>query len=131
MLHILFTGTRDVRDPEKAEELIRSLLLEAVRAKAGPENVRIIHGAAVGIDQMADRIAKDMGVEREPWPAHLFYTPLVRNKFMVNLGRGLVQDGDEVVVWAFARTWASGTGHCARHARQAGLTVIDYGVSTA
>jgi hypothetical protein len=34
------------------------------------------------------------------------------------------------VCLAFAQAYASGTGHCARAARKAGIPVLDYGVST-
>lgn len=131
MKFILVTGTRDIRDREKAEKLIRSLVREAIAEEEGPAHVQGIHGAAVGIDSLFAAVCADLKVLCEEWPAYLFYSPLARNNFMVGLAKGLVQEGHDVVVWAFARSWKSGTGHCARKARQAGLDVTDYGVSTA
>jgi hypothetical protein len=131
MKYILVTGTREIRDREKAEKLIRSLVREAIAEEEGPQWVKGIHGAAIGIDTLFADICEDLGVECEPWPAHLFYSPLGRNVFMVKLAKGLVDEGHDVVVWAFARSWRSGTGHCARKAREANLDVTDYGVSTA
>ena len=125
---VLITGTRDVRDRVKAEQLIRSLLLKAQQEH---EVVKGIHGAAEGIDSLFAEICKDLGIEAEPWPAHLFYSPLARNVFMAKLAKGLIDEGETVVCWAFARSWRSGTGHCARKAREFGVPTIDYGVSTA
>jgi hypothetical protein len=130
MLYILITGTRDVRDRVKAEQLIRSLLLEKIAEEEGPAYVKGIHGDAVGIDTLFAEICDDLGIEAEPWPARLFYSPLARNEFMVKLAKGLEDEGHTVEVWALARSWKSGTGHCARKARQYGLRVVDYGVST-
>src|SRR5690606_28867717 len=48
--------------------------------------------------------------------------PLIRNQEMVDKGAN--------VCLAFATKWNSGTGHCARAARRAGIFVCDYGVST-
>jgi hypothetical protein len=130
MIYILVTGTRDVKDRAKAENLVRSLLSEVV-GRVGVHNLVVIHGAADGIDSLFQEVCEDEGIETESWPAHLFHHPFARNEFMVNLAMGQRQLGHEAVCWAFAREWASGTGHCARKARRAGLTVTDYGVNTA
>lgn len=128
-LWILVTGARELRDQAKADTLVCSLLTDAI-AERGAENIRIVHGDAEGIDSLFKKWAEDQGIKHEPWSAKHFYNPLVRNKFMVNLVAELKQQGDDVVCWAFARKWASGTGNCAREARRRGLEVIDYGVST-
>lgn len=129
MFIILVTGARDLRDRAKAETLVRSLL-EDTWIERGRTNIKVIHGNAEGIDTIFREVCEEFGIEHEPWPAHLFYNPLVRNKFMVNLVAELQTQGDQAVCWAFARKWASGTGNCAREARRRGLKVIDYGVNT-
>lgn len=129
MFIILVTGARELRDQAKAESLAWSLLEEAW-IQHGRTNIKVIHGDAEGIDTIFRTICEEHGIAHEPWPAHLFPTPLIRNKFMVNLVAELQRQGDEAVCWAFARRWASGTGHCAREARRRGLNVIDFGVST-
>ena len=129
-LWILVTGARDLQDRAKAEALARSALVEAID-NYGRDMITIVHGNAEGIDSIFRDLAIELGVDHEPWKARLFISPLIRNKFMVNLVRKMqdVMDAD-TVCWAFARRWASGTGHCAREARRAGLNVLDYGVST-
>lgn len=130
MKYILVTGTRDIRDRDQAERLVRSLLAKEC-VLIGPENITVIHGDAIGIDKLFREVVEGWaGMTHEPWPAHLFPGPLIRNNFMVNLAKGLALDGDDVVCWAFARSWRSGTGQCARKAREAGIPVIDHGVST-
>jgi hypothetical protein len=81
-----------------------------------------VHGDAKGADQMFYRSASAYHWKIEVYPAEFFDDPLQRNAFMVSLGADLCI--------AFAHRWASGTGHCARYARKAGIPVIDYGVST-
>lgn len=98
-----------------------------------------MHGGADGWDSVFDRVAREWeGITVMPraWDDPTYnpgcYTdPLSRNQHMVDLCAhwrdvwGMVP-----VCWAFAGSWASGTGHCARRARQAGIKTIDYGVST-
>jgi hypothetical protein len=129
VLVILGTGTRDVRDQAKAEELVWSLLVKEV-TKVAANEILLVHGAAVGMDTLLDEAAKKLDIDREPWAANLFYSPLARNEFMVKMVAEFQRQGHGAVCWAFARKWKSGTGHCARRAREAGLTVIDYGVNT-
>lgn len=127
---VLVTGSRDVVNREWVYAKAHSLITD-LKERFG--DIRLIHGDASGVDEIFHKVARDYrGITVEPWPARLFPTPLIRNKFMVNLVRRAldVYPDDEAVVWAFARRWASGTGHCAREARRQGLTVIDYGVST-
>jgi hypothetical protein len=128
-LWILVTGARDLRDSVRAREMIRTEFLRVLETRTNRE-VMLVHGDAPGIDTIAKETAIELGIKHEPWSAEHFYSPLVRNKFMVNLVAELKQQGDDVVCWAFARKWASGTGNCAREARRRGLEVIDYGVST-
>ena len=89
----------------------------------------VIHGASVeadgnpvGLDWIADALWREFGpVER--YPAADFPDPLARNLHMIGLGAD--------VCLTFALQWGSGTGHCSRHARAAGIPTFDYGVSTA
>ena len=82
----------------------------------------LVHGDAPGADWAFARIAQAWGLTVEKHPARQHRTPLVRNQHMVNLGAA--------VCVAAALQWASGTGHCARLARTAGIHTIDIGVST-
>jgi hypothetical protein len=113
---ILVTGSRTWQDQSVLRRAIFKQVVSTLDRKV------VIHGAADGADGMADRYAKMIGVEREPYPAEDFSSPLARNQHMVDLGAD--------VCLAFATKWASGTGHCARRARKAGIPVIDYGVDT-
>lgn len=130
-LTILVTGSRYIRDVEAAERFARPLLSREA-ALRGPENIIVVHGAAEGWDQLFDRIVTQWtGMDWLSFPAHEFPTPLIRNQAMVDeVSTHALCLNHEVVCWAFANKWASGTGHCARRARLAGIPVIDYGVST-
>jgi hypothetical protein len=128
---VLITGSRDVRDREWATAKARSLL-EDLWIEYGRGQVHVIHGDAEGIDKIFAAVCEEFGIEHEPWPAKLFPHPFIRNQFMVNLVKNAadVTPNAEAVCWAFARKWASGTGNCARKAREAGIKVIDFGVNT-
>lgn len=127
---VLITGSRIVRDEDWVRNKARSLLTDL---KKDYVEIRLIHGAAEGIDRIFAEVAEEFrGITVEPWPARLFSNPLIRNKFMVNLVATALRTypEDEAVVWAFARQWASGTGNCAREARRQGLNVVDFGADT-
>jgi hypothetical protein len=120
---ILVTGSRTWTDQSK---LRLAVMREVVAAEFAAV---VVHGAAVdglgnpaGADAMADRYARMIGTKREAYPAADFPSPRHRNQHMVDLGAD--------VCLAFATSWASGTGMCARMARRAGIPVIDYGVDT-
>jgi YspA, cpYpsA-related SLOG family len=109
---ILVTGSRtwdDVRAVEFA-------LLQHAR----PGDT-LIQGDADGLDRTAARLWTAFGPV-ESYPAADFADPLARNLHMIELG------ADRCLV--FARSWRSGSGHCARHARKAGIDTYDYGVDT-
>lgn len=126
---VLVTGARDLRHPARAREILRAEFL-SLHDTYSWDSITLVHGAADGIDTIAREVAFELGIRHEPWRAGLFPTPLIRNKFMVNLVVKMKELGDDAVCWAFARRWASGTGNCAREARRAGLHVVDFGVST-
>lgn len=130
MIYILVTGTRSIRDRAKAEALVRSLL-EGVCDRYGNGNITVVHGAAEGIDMLTHALCDELRIKTEDYPAKFFSHPFVRNEFMVKLVAEFAKQGEGTVCWAFASKWASGTGHCARKAREYNLEVIDYGVSTA
>lgn len=88
------------------------------------------HGAAIGpdglpagVDDWAARMWRGFG-PLDPHPAAGHPDPLARNLHMIRL------EPVPSVCLAFALRWASGTGHCARHARKAGIQTFDYGVDT-
>jgi len=119
-MRVLITGSRRWRD----ETAIWDALTELVR-DTDPSEVTVVHGGAVGVDRLADRGARELGMRRE------MHAPVrgdgpdrfrVRNQRMVDLGADLCL--------AFADSWASGTGMCARMARAAAIPTVDYGVNT-
>lgn len=128
---ILLTGSRACTS--KAT-VIRALSDASALIPTGVKIV-LVHGACevggkpAGADALADEVWREwvkiwpgQFEDPETHPARLFRTPLVRNQHMVDLGAA--------VCVAIADSWASGTGHCARRARAAGIRVLDYGVDT-
>lgn len=113
---ILVTGSRKWTDQAAVEHAIVRQLTE------NPSAV-IVHGGALGLDQLAEDVARTWGLDYEAHHAYRFPSPRARNQHMVDLGAD--------VCLAFALGWASGTGMCARMARRAGIPVIDLGVDTA
>ena len=118
-MRLLVTGTRDTFSDMNLEvrKLIWELRLEYY------SSLTVVHGGCLtGVDHTAQIVCDEIGIDVECWPGHWFKTNKDRNQHMVNLGADLCA--------AFATKWASGTGQTARMARKAGLTTIDYGVST-
>lgn len=117
---ILVTGSREWDDWLGVDS---ALCLEVQQMMGDPGGTPVlIHGGAIGLDSIAKRIWQRTPWPMEEYPAEGFDTPLLRNQYMVDLGAD--------VCLAFALKWATGTGHCARAARRAGILTIDYGVST-
>lgn len=131
-LIILVTGSRSLELMEwMAACNTATLMLKQETALRGPENVLVVHGAAKGWDNAFESAARLLGVRTLPHPADGFISPLARNRYMVSeVSYWHQQWGYDVVCWTFAKKWASGTGHCAREARRANITVIDYGEET-
>ena len=120
-LRILVTGSRDWTD----RDAIRNALLDALSTYTTIGAPQLVHGAAEGADTIADEEWQAFAwplAEPERYPARDFSSPRARNQHMVDLGA--------TVCLAFAQSWASGTGMCARMARRAGIHVVDYGVPT-
>lgn len=115
MFRILVTGSREWRDQGVIEEAL-------LWAAQGRRDVTVVHGWAEGADTIADRVTRAYGWIPEGHPADMHTSPKHRNDHMVRLGAD--------ICLSFAESWASGTGHCARAARRAGIPVVDYGVDT-
>lgn len=130
MTYILITGSRSVDDYSAAVETARSLLWDLVFAE-GSDDLHFVHGAADGWDSIFDKLCRSAPtIDVRSFPASDYTSPLVRNEVMVE---SLVYARDldhRVECWAFAKKWASGTGHCARQARLHHIKTIDYGVDT-
>ena len=126
-LRILFTGSRHWPD----ETAVRHALMHTLGLYVSVGMPVLVHGGAPGADTMADNFWRDM-MKRYPLEEPEVHppdydrwggkAPLIRNQEMVDKGAN--------VCLAFATKWNSGTGHCARAARRAGIFVCDYGVST-
>lgn len=126
MLRVLVTGSREWTDAAA----VRSALVDALGTYTTIGLPVLVHGGAVGADELAHREWAALERSRRGWLARPevhesrnFPSPRARNQHMVDLGA--------TVCLAFALDWASGTGMCARMARRAGIPTIDYGVPTA
>lgn len=136
-LIILVTGSRRVADEDEARSKA-GLLLRSELTMRAPKGIGVVHGFADGWDKIFHYEAKELGIISVPYGMddprfnpRCYSNPLERNQFMVDIVSHWVgRYAMAAVCWSFARQWASGTGHCARRARQAGITVVDYGVKT-
>lgn len=124
-LRILITSSREWTD----RAAIRAALLDALGTYTTIGLPVLVHGGAKGGDRIAhgewaalERARRGWLARPEIYPAVDFPSPRARNQHMVDLGA--------TVCLAFATSWASGTGMCARMARRARIHTIDYGVST-
>ena len=118
---ILATGSRRVDDFAGAYQQIFSWL-EFEAHLFGRKEVLVIEGGAEGWDTVYGQAAEDLGVHRRRIDA-------VRDR--VELVKQLMEKyPTKPACWAHARDWDSGTGHCARAAREAGIPTADYGVRT-
>lgn len=118
---VLVTGSREWRHP-----ILLEGILVAAYAKAGkPENFTVRHGAARGVDTLADNVAGRHRWKRDVHPV----TPLawktmgkragpLRNQHMVNLGADLCL--------AFIRDHSPGATGCARLAEAADIPTRRY-----
>jgi hypothetical protein len=116
-MRILIAGSRVWEDFPLLESVLRAAHRDA------DHGAILVHGAAVGVDIEAVHIWQWLGNPTEAHPYERYGSPRARNQHMVDLGAD--------ICLAFATSWASGTGMCARMARKAGIPVIDWGVSTA
>ena len=84
----------------------------------------LVHGAAKGADDIADRWAWGMlqqgyEIEVEAWPARNFTSPLARNQHMARLGAD--------VCHAFPLKGGTGTRHMMTRCYAAGIWVVNHG----
>lgn len=114
-LAVLVTGTR--RTPTRPD-------VEAIRAAlTAVQPTVVIHGAATGVDQLADLWAREVGVSRIPLPA--LWTTRGRRAGPERNGRlvdmlGVFRDsGYDCVVLAFPDGDSVGTWNCVDQARTA------------
>lgn len=122
MKRVLITGSRDWKDRRTVWTALHSVLAES------PEGVVVVHGAARGADDIADRWAHEMrqvgfhvNVEAHPadWGQYGKGAGTVRNRLMVKLGAD--------VCLAFPLEHSIGTYDCMRRAAAAGIPVVNYG----
>lgn len=121
-MRLLVSGTR------RAKTLHRPLIAARLRAIAGeyPPPYTILHGAAPGVDRLADALAVEWGwqVERFPadWDQHGRAAGPLRNQQMVEEGRP-----DFVAAFpAVDDGMRGGTGNLVDYATRAGLPCIVY-----
>lgn len=126
---LLVTGSRAWTD---RAEVVRGLsdACAVLKAKAP---ITLVHGAARGADllcaavwfewhQVWPYLCGECEAHPADWERHGKQAGFIRNAEMVNSGADLCV--------AFAASFSSGTGHCARLARKAGIRVMDRGANT-
>ena len=115
---ILVTGSRDWNN----EQAIRDVL-EQFKGR----NVLVIHGAALGADDIAAHEASRLGYWTNPHPAdwrkHGRKAGPMRNTAMVARLVELATRGDECHVFAFPLPDSRGTWDCVNKAKAAGFRV--------
>jgi hypothetical protein len=120
-MFVLVTGSRTWDDREKVREVFSEL----------PEDFRLLHGGAKGLDTIAGEIYEEMtGRKAEVMKPdyesyHFKVAPKKRNLAMILVARAEEALGDEVLVIAFkdVRSATGGTNHCAEAAEMQGLPV--------
>lgn len=110
-MRILITGSRDW---DKVS------VIDAILAQYAPDRPIIVHGGCRGADQMADVIARRLGLPTEEHKAHWSRygksAGFVRNKAMVGLGADLC--------FAFIKNGSRGATMCADLAEGAGILTV-------
>ena len=140
---MLVTGARRWSD---AHLLGLALCTVIVSLQLPPSEITVVHGDAEGADRMSGRLAVKLGMGVDPHPACWSvcspecpsgHRRINRRNQEYCPDAGFRRDAEMVALLApgefclaFALRWASGTGHCARRARAAGLQVVDWGVDT-
>lgn len=112
---LLITGSRNWTK----EDVIRKLLVK-VYDQVKDRDPILVHGTALGVDEMSSRIWLELGgaVEAHPanWrPKGVFdrHAGFARNQRMVDMGANLCI--------AFIKNNSGGASHCARLAERAGI----------
>jgi hypothetical protein len=114
---ILICGPRDWDKP-----ILVRFVVAGLKRRLGTKIV-IIHGAARGVDTMADEAAEDLGLKRDPYPVDWSrggnVAAILRNREMyresepdlcvaIGYGRGTLdmtnvcRDGGTVVIWRYS-----------------------------
>ncbi|AJD82481.1 hypothetical protein SHEEN_63 [Mycobacterium phage Sheen] len=122
MRRVLVTGSRDWKDRTTVWNALHQELIQF------PEGIIVVHGAARGADDIADRWAwgmNQMGYKVRPeahpadWEGLGKRAGIIRNQQMIDLGAD--------VVHAFPLEGSVGTRHCMSRAYGAGIRVVNHG----
>ena len=119
--YVCFTGGRDLDTPDAEAALTDIIRFLAMFYGVG---LRVMHGGAQGIDQLADRIAIDHDVITKAYPADWGRGRQAgpeRNMKMARLLVSWAQQGHSVEVIAFPG--GRGTKHMTSFSEQLGLNV--------
>ena len=112
-MRVIVTGSRDISHPMYTRKVISDRLFDL------PVDSVIVHGAARGVDRIAEQEAQKLGllVEAHPadWDTHGKAAGFIRNAHMVALGADLVL--------AFWDGRSRGTAHTIEIAEKAGIPV--------
>lgn len=115
---VLVTGSRLFTAAHIMQEA-----LERAMDELGTDLV-VMHGAARGVDELADVLAPALGLTVERWPAAWERwgrsAGLIRNHEMINSG------ADLCLAFRVDGLPCNGTSHCARYAGMAGIPVRWY-----
>jgi len=131
--YCLFTGGRDTIGPDVEEAMTDILTFMQHFYGVG---LRVMHGAARGVDNIASVTADRLGITQRAFPADWGRgksAGIIRNEHMCSLLVQWEQLGHSVEV--IALPGGRGTAHCSRFAEQLGLSVTHipipgYGVTS-
>lgn len=119
-MRILVTGSRDWTNGTRIRKaILMAALEERVTTRS---QITVVHGGARGADQMAETIARGLGMqtERHPadWEKYGRRAGFIRNDEMVKLGAD--------VCLAFIKNQSKGATMCSRLAEEAGMRTVRY-----
>lgn len=121
MMYVLVCGSRTWTDAEMIAGDLEWLV-------ASGDEVRVVHGAAVGADSMGAATAVRLGcrVKAMPadWKGHGRSAGFRRNEAMAELLKGKRAQGHRVGVLAYQVDRSRGTQHMIELAERAGLEVV-------
>lgn len=115
MFKVLICGSRDYSDEKKIERVISYL----------PKGTVVIHGAAKGADSIAGKIAEEVGLKVESYPAdwkkYSKAAGPIRNRKMVVEGKP-----DLVIAFYSNKKESKGTKNMVFQANKEGIPVVEY-----